>query len=230
MPTSRVYLLGGEDILKRTMKDTDKQAISEAGENPVVLVFPWTSESEKKKYRKVEVDYFKDLGARKVIFGELTDSLQRLREKINTSNMVYLPGGDTDLLFNRLRNSGVSLLLKKYMGVLVGNSAGSLVLCKRYVIIKGQDASPVTKVFEGIGVVDFAVAVHYKSGNSGDSGEEPDKSLRALSRKFKTIIYAIPENGALIFDKETLRFVGEIFSFKNGKKRKCQNHLNSQWI
>lgn len=140
------YLLGGEVFLKRTMVEVDKRAVGDAGNEPVVLYFPWTGEIEDRKYRGIAMDYFEDIGGSKVIFAELTDSLQELKNKIDLSDLVYLPGGDTSILVKRLRSSGAGRLLKEYSGVILGNSAGSLAICKRYVVINGHDGSPLTRL------------------------------------------------------------------------------------
>jgi peptidase E len=220
---SKIYFLGGEEISERTMIETDKLAIDDSGRNPVVLYFPWTAEIEKRKYRKLATDYFKDIGAGEVIFAELSDTLQKLKEKMDLSDMIYLPGGDPNLLSERLNDLGVSKLLKRYRGVIVGNSAGSLVLCRRYVAVRGQDDNQITKSHRGIAVVDFAVSVHYKSEDKGRSGEEPDRELRELSERVNIPIYAIPENGAIIYDGGNFKFVGGVYKFYKGRKTRCRN-------
>ena len=223
MSVAKIYFLGGEDVVKRTMEKTNKRAMEDAGGNPVALVFPWTAEVENRNYRRIAIDYFRDIGAKRMIFAELTDGIRELREKIDLSDLIYLPGGDTDLLFRRLKDSGVSPLLKRYEGIILGNSAGSLVVCKRYAVVKGQDGRPRTGAIRGIGLVDFAVSVHYRSPDRSYSGEEPDKELRALSKRVAAAIYAIPENGALIFDEGKFGFAGEIYKFYRGKRTKCKN-------
>jgi len=62
---TKLYFLGGEDVVKRDSEEIDTIAIADAGGTPPVLIFPWTVESVDKaeKYRKIMADYFKDLGA-----------------------------------------------------------------------------------------------------------------------------------------------------------------------
>ena len=218
---TKLYFLGGEDIIKRDLEEINKKAIADAGGAPAVLIFPWTAESVDKadKFRKTMSDYFKDLGARKIEFAETSDSLQEIIEKVDASDLIYLPSGDTRLLVKRIEDAKVDSLLRKYGKVIIGNSAGALALCKDYVVIKGQDDAPETGVAHGLGLVDFGVSVHYESLNMKYSGPSPDKELKALSEKVKIKVYAIPEQCALIYDDGSLKFIGDIYLFYKGKKQ-----------
>ena len=216
----RIYFLGGEDINKRTSKTINKRAFKDANAAPAVLVFPWTRRVEKTGYRKIMSDYFTDLGAGKVMFGELVDSFEKLEGKVQSSDIVYLPGGDPDILMKRIRKKGVDSLLNRYKRVIIGNSAGSLLLCKKYVVIRGQGESSKTRLIQGLGIVDFGVTVHYKSAVEHYSGNEPDKELKALSKRTSMKIYAIPERGALVYDGKSLKPIGGIYLFYEGRKTK----------
>jgi len=221
---TKLYFLGGEDIVKRDSEEINRKAIADSSGAPVVLIFPWTSESGGKagKYGEIMRAYFKDLGAKRIEFAELLDSLQEITEKVNASDLIYLPGGDTRLLLKRLRDSGTDSLLRKYNKVIIGNSAGALALCRDYVIVKGQGAALETKVALGIGLANFGVCVHYRSLREEYSGESLDKELKGLSEKVNVKIYAIPEQCALIYDEGNLEFVGDIYLFCKGKKTKCK--------
>jgi dipeptidase E len=134
--------------------------------------------------------------------------------------LIYLPGGNPRLLVQRTRNRRVVSLFQKYNKSIIGNSAGALALCKYYVVIKGQAGESKSDLVPGLGLVDFAVSVHYKSSNIIYSGQSPDDELKALSERIK--IFAIPERGALIYDNGRLKFIGNVYSFYHGKKTKCK--------
>lgn len=221
---TKLYFLGGEDIARRNSREINKKAVADAGRTPAVLFFPWTAEIVVKadKYKTILSDYFKDLGARRTDFAELSDSLPEITEKVNASDLIYLPGGDTGLLIKRIEDKKADFLLQKYNKVIIGNSAGALALCKDYVVIKGQGGAPKTDVAEGLGLVDFAISVHYKSPTAKYSGLTLDKELKSLSREVKTKIYAIPEQCALAYDDGKLEFIGDIYLFYRGKKARCK--------
>jgi len=218
---TKLYFLGGEDIEKRDSKEIDKKAFADAGRTPVILIFSWTAwftTSRKNKYRKITKDYFEELGARKIIFAELTDSFREIKKKIESSDLIYLPGGEVNFFVERLKKRKIDSLLKDYKGVIVGNSAGTLALCKRYAVIKGHNDRPKTGLEPGLGLVDFTVSVHYGALIKWDGGISPDKELRKLSRKVK--VYAIPERCALVYDGKKLKPMGDVHVFYNGKKMK----------
>jgi dipeptidase E len=132
----KYYLLGGENIHKRDAEEVNQRAFNDAGETPKILVFPWARASFDKTYLKSKLlfDYFRSLGASTVNIVEYSFTLEEIKEKIFESDLVYLTGGVTSVLLERLRKLGVDSLLKDYEGIIVGRSAGALALCKKCVI------------------------------------------------------------------------------------------------
>jgi peptidase E len=210
---AKLYFLGGEDLTKRDSKEINKRAFIDAGGAPIALVFiGWTSKSSDKseKYRRIITEYFEELGASEIVFAELADSTEAIAAKMDRSDLVYLPGGDTRVLIERLKKTKVDALLRKYGKTIIGNSAGALALCRDCLIVKNS-GSLETLILPGVGLVDFCVDVHYNSSK--------DKELEELSKKRK--IYAIPETGALIYDEGDLSFAGKVCLFHRGRKTTC---------
>jgi len=203
-----LYFLGGEDVKKRDSIEINKMAFAKAGGMPFVVYFPWKARTID-KCRRIISEYFKELGARRVEFVELSDTLEEIVEKVNESDLIYLPGGDTKLLLERLKNAKVSRLLQNYDKVILGNSAGALALCRDCVLTKSKRHLE-TEIFQGLGLVDFSVDVHYEPSK--------DEELMRLSKERR--IYAIPEKSALIYDKGYTSFIGKVFLFDKGVKSK----------
>ena len=205
----KLYLLGGENVFKRSAREVNERAFQDAGEPLVVLVFAWARASFDKEYKKRErlVDYFISLGASKVNFVEYSDSKETIAEKTSSSNLIYLTGGLVSVLIERLKNMEVDNLLRGYSGVIVGRSAGALALCKKCVITYRSNSK--VKLVGGLGLVDFTLKAHYKP--------EKDNELKRLSKEEK--IYAVPEGSALVYDNGASSFIGEAYLFENGKKR-----------
>jgi peptidase E len=216
----KLYFHGGEDVKKRDSKEINEKAFANAGKSPTVLIFPWTADVEIIEYRTVMYDYFKELGGGEIEFAELPDSFQKLKEKIESSDIVYLPGGNVKILVSRIKERKINRLLQRYNKVMIGNSAGSLAMCKRYAVVKGQEGEPKTTTKEGVGKVDFEVTVHYKSAIPELSGRSPDSELITLSRKLNILVYAIPERCALVYDNKEIKPIGDIYVFDKGKKTK----------
>ncbi len=205
---AKLYFLGGERVVKQDSREINETAFCEAGEEPRVAVFPWARASFDKKYNRRQrlFSYFRNLGASAVDFVDYGESFEDIAVKVECSDLVYLTGGLTTVLIERLKTRSVDSLLRKYDKVIVGRSAGALALCKRCVLTDRR--KPAVKVVEGLGLVDFGVKVHYEPSKDGE--------LKRLSKE--ETVYAIPERSALVYDHGCMSFMGDVYMFQNGEK------------
>jgi peptidase E len=207
---ARLYLLGGENVLKRSAREVNERAFQDAEEPLSVAVFPWARASFDIRYRKRKVlaDYFTSLGAGVVDFIEYSDSMAAIAQKVASSNLIYLTGGLVNALVERLRKMRVDSLLRDYDGVIVGRSAGALALCKKCVITcrDNQEA----KLVEGLGLASLTLKAHYKP--------QRDRALQLLSKGQE--IYAVPSKSAIVYEDGVCSFIGKAYLFENGKKRR----------
>jgi peptidase E len=204
----RLYFLGGENVVKRDSREINEVAFREAAEEPRVVVFPWARASFDKTYKRRQrlFSYFRNLGASTVDFADYSDTFEEINRKVECSDLIYLTGGLTTVLIERLKSKSVDPLLRKYDRVIVGRSAGALALCKKCVLTDRR--KPAVKTIKGLGLVDFGVKVHYKPSK--------DSELKKLSEEDR--IYAIPERSALVYDNGCLSFMGDVYMFQNGEK------------
>ncbi|MGD0643329.1 MAG: Type 1 glutamine amidotransferase-like domain-containing protein [Candidatus Bathyarchaeia archaeon] len=204
----KLYLLGGENVFKRSAREVNERAFQDAGEPPIVLIFPWARASFDKGYKKRKklIDYFTSLGAGTINFIDYSDSNEMIAKKMADSNLVYLTGGIASVLVERLKNMGVDRLLRTYSGVIIGRSAGALALCRKCIITCRSDSK--VKIINGLGLADLTLKVHYKP--------EKDNALERLSKHEK--ICAVPEGSALVYNNDACSFIGEVYLFENGKK------------
>jgi len=209
---TRLYFLGGENVIKRDAREINEIAFRDASEAPRVVVVPWARATFDKAYRRRKrlFDYFRSLGAITVEFVEYSDTLEEVAGKVERSDLIYLPGGLASVLVERLKNRNVDRILRKYDGVVVGRSAGALALGKKCVVTKNR-RKPTIRLIRGIGLVDFSVKAHYKPSKDGE--------LKRLSKEEK--IYAIPERSALVYDNDALSFIGNVYLFQNGEKTRA---------
>ena len=211
----RIYFLGGEDLRKRTHEVVNKEAFIEAGGAPKVLVLPWTTEDIKKRetYLKLMIKYFRDLGAREILISPPSESSKKVSQKIASSDLIYLPGGDPEVFMKYAKGKRLENYFSRFTGVIIGNSAGAMVLCKEFIIIR-ENIPLRTKILSGLGLADFSVDVHYN--------ESKDNALKQLSKGRK--IYAIPEKSAIMWDRfaNNFKFFGTVYLFENGVKRKIR--------
>jgi peptidase E len=205
---AKLYFLGGENVRKQDSRRINEVAFHDAAEAPQVLVFPWARTPSDKTYkrRKRLFNYFESIGARTVDFADYNEPFEETKRKIECSDLVYLTGGLTTVLIERLRNKTVDSLLRKYDKVIVGRSAGALALSKKCFLTDRRKLT--VKMVTGLGLVDFGIKVHYRPSK--------DVELKRLSKEEK--IYAIPECSALVYDRESLSFIGDVYLFQNGEK------------
>ena len=207
----KMYLLGGENVAKRDAKGANEAAFEDAGSRPNVLVFPWARASFDSAYKRRNrlVDYFRKLGAESVSFSDYSDLPEEISDKIVRADLIYLTGGQVGVLAARAICKGLDRLLRDYRGVVVGRSAGAVVMGQRCLVTNRYSGR--RKIVDGLGVVDFNVKAHYLPSQ--------DALLRKFSMSGKT--YAIPHGSALVYDREngSLTFVGEVFVFVKGEKR-----------
>ncbi len=204
----KLYLLGGENVFRRSSMEVNEQAFKDAGEPLAILVFSWARASFDNSYkkRKTTVDYFRNLGANTITFADYSDSNKTLNEKMANSNLIYLTGGQTSVLIERLRKMDVDRLIHNYSGTIVGRSAGALALCRKCIITCRSNSK--SKIINGLGLADLTLKVHYKP--------EKDLVLEQLSKQGK--IYAVPMGSALIYKDGVCSSIGDMYLFENGKK------------
>jgi len=206
----KLYLLGGENVFKRSAREVNERAFWGAGEPLSVLVFPWARASFDNSYkkRKTLTDYFARLGANTINFVDYSDSNQIIARKMVDSKLVYLTGGLATILVERLKKMGIDSLLNDYNGVIIGRSAGALALCRRCIITCRSSSK--TKIISGLDLADLTLKVHYKP--------EKDSVLEKLSRQEK--IYALPMDSAIVYEKGVCSFIRDVYLFENGTKRR----------
>jgi dipeptidase E len=205
---TKFYLLGGENTHYRDAKDVNQKAFNDAGESPSVLVFSWARASFDETYpkRKLLFDYFRSLGASSVSTVNYSRTFEEIKQKISECDLVYLTGGVPSILIERLQKLCVDGLLKSFNGVVVGRSAGALVLCRKYAVTYKSNCKE--KLMNGFGLVDITLKAHYKLGR--------DTQLLKLSGKEK--IYAVPKGSAVVCDGGNLSFLNDVYLFENGKR------------
>jgi dipeptidase E len=149
-----IILQGGEDVKKRKNYEV-LEGVTRISKHKRILVIPWTTTNKKKEitYRKILENYFKDIGFREVLFLEKNDGKKTIEKKIKIVDVIYLPGGDPTILYREIKKRRLEKKLKNFKGILIGNSAGAIVLSKGEVENK--------RLTPGLGIVDFYVKVHF---------------------------------------------------------------------
>lgn len=131
MTTQIIILQGGEDVKRRTNETLfkDVRKLSSSGK---ILVIPWTSDSLEKEteYSRMFHDYFSHCGFKEVLFLAKTDPENEIQRKLSEVDTIYLPGGDTEILYREMKQRVLQDRLFEFQGIIIGNSAGAIVLSK----------------------------------------------------------------------------------------------------
>lgn len=214
----KLYLIGGENVFKRSAREVNEIAFQEAGEPSTILVFSWARASFDNSYRKKKLltDYFRNIGASTITFVDYSDSNKMIAKKMVDSNLVYFTGGQTSILIERLKKVGADNLIHNYDGIIVGRSAGALALCRKCLITCRSNSK--SKIVDGLGLANLTLKVHYKP--------EKDPLLEQLSRQGK--IYAVPMGSALVYEKGVCSSIGDAYLFENGRKHRFCNQHNTK--
>ncbi len=192
---------GRENVNESTCENIHKKYLPK---NSTILIPRWITDDLAKqvKYKKILLDYFSDLQATKMEFLELEDKDEEIKSKVEESNVIYLPGSETSILKkNMAEKPSFIKLLRSYKGTIVGNSAGALVLGKKYV-----DRSNATfDLFEGLQIIDMNLAIHYTS--------EIETQLMKLSKDNKITITSIDERSAILISEGKIEYNGIIVTY-----------------
>ncbi len=206
---AKLYLLGGENVSCRSAKEVNEAAFHDVGVPAEVLVFSWAHASFDQKYRKRKMitDYLQSLGACSVDYVDYAESTEAIGQKLQRYRLVYLTGGIPSVLLERLKIKGVDKMLCSYDGVIVGRSAGALVLCKKCVATVRNTSR--VKILDGLGLANLTLKAHYVT--------KDDLVLERFSLQER--IFALPKDSALIYDNGKLSSMGRVYLFNGGKRQ-----------
>ena len=167
-----IILQGGEDVKNRTNESLIRK-VNELSRTKRIMVIPWTSDSVEKdaEYSSILRRYFSDNGFQEVLFLKKEDSTTAVSEKFAQVDVVYLPGGDPAVLYEELKKRSLQERLRVFRGIIVGNSAGAIVLSRGAVAIAGD------RFYPGFGIVDFFVSVHYTLEAIRTPGADESKTV-----------------------------------------------------
>lgn len=155
---------------------------------------------------------FNPLGIREIVMWD--DLNPNFATELQTYDAVYIGGGNTYKLLDKLRKTGFDNALKQFAidgGTIYGGSAGAIVLGKDISTCAAMDSNE-TGLHDtnGLGLIgDYAIWCHYV--------EEHDR----LIASYEYPIIAIPERSGLTFDGSVVCVVGfdGVTIFDSGHKK-----------
>lgn len=176
----------------------DKFIVKESGKkNPEVLFIP-TASKDLPVYSTAFQRVYKKLGCQVKIlrlFNKIKSSQTTLEKLITNADIIYVGGGDYDILFSMWKKHKIIPLIQAAYQrgtILTGLSAGCVVWYEHLI---DNDKNKKTRLKKGLGILEGVVIPHYKA-------EDP---LPLEIRKTKTTVTAIEDRCAVIYTNEHLK-------------------------
>lgn len=143
------------------------------------------------------------------------DSKEYMVNSIKDSSILILPGGNPEMFYNKVIQTGILECLKEYKKTIIGVSAGAELQLKKYFITKKNNYYKKFAWYDGFGIIndDFYFDVH--SINRG----RYLPALKNVSKQVNKDVYCLFDSGVIIYDRKTkdLNTFGEVLYF-NGNE------------
>ena len=129
-------------------------------------------------------------------------SKEEAKEKIDEADIIYFPGGAPDLMMERIKEFELKEHIENQEKIFIGSSAGAMIQFNEYHISPDLDYDKFS-MHEGLNLIDnFIIEVHYRRRKKQKS------ALRKMYRSTHKPIFAIPDDGAIIYDYKQLKLLG----------------------
>jgi len=197
--------------------------------NTKIVVLPWTFPVEIDSDRLINEFFSKDgkrynkyinplikMGAKQdniFVLDCYKDETNYLKEMINKADVLVMPGGNPEMLFNKVvQDTEILYEIKHFKGIVIGSSAGAELQLKRYFITAKNNYYKIFSFYDGFDIINnpFYFDVH-----SIDDKEYLDK-LQSVANEKEKSVYAIFDDGAIIYnrDNKKIEIFGNVREFK----------------
>ena len=194
----KVIPIGGGLLRLNETISIDKFIVQESGKKHPVVLFVPTASNDLPAYSAAFRHVYEKLGCQVKIlrlFNKRKFSQTTLEKLITSADIIYVGGGDYDILLSMWRKHKIiSLMRLAYQQgtILTGLSAGCAVW---YEYLIDSDKNKKTRLKKGLGILEGVVIPHYRTENP----------LSLEIRKIKTIVTAIKDKCAVIYINEKLK-------------------------
>lgn len=181
-----------------------------------MAIFPWAFPVELNA-EKLETEFFKK-GERRynryinelkklgidedsiIICNCYSDSKEKLKKVIKESDLLLLPGGNPEMFFQKVvHDTDLLYDIKYYNGIIIGESAGAELQLKRYFITAKNNYYKYFAFYDGFGILDDPFYFDVHSSNN----KIYLNKLEKVAQQTKKTVYAIYEDGAIIYNRKT---------------------------
>lgn len=160
------------------------------------------------KYYRYFLALLADVGIRftksYVVDGRMTP--EEAIKAVAEADVVWLAGGDTPIQFAYLQKYGLTDIIRRHSGTIIGMSAGSINMAKNAIctLTCGHKEQ---LIYPAIGCVDISVEPHFNANNVTDE-------LIALSQEHN--IYGVCDDALIIHRNGNTSFYGDVYKLSRG--------------
>lgn len=175
----KLFLIGGGEIKDRETEAIDREALAARTKSgPIIFIGAAAGDSE--SYFECFKNYYASMcDERDFAMLKSTASADEAREVLLGASLVYLGGGNTQVLYNTLQKWGGKELLEEVSEagvVLAGLSAGAYVLAKGW---RHYEDGKV-RTGDGFGLADVVIECHSTDESRKAITEQTDKNFIPL--------------------------------------------------
>lgn len=202
-----------------------------------VVVIPWAFPTEIDSDRLLN-DYFKEdgikynkyvlplinIGIKKSNIEVLdcySNNILKLKEKINNSDILVIPGGNPEMLFSKVVMETELLYdIKHYKGIIIGESAGACLHFKRYFITAKNNYYKYFAWYDGFGIINDPIYIDVHSSMN----KLYINKLKNISNTKNKDLYLIYDDGAIILNRENndIKTYGHVIKIGNDNEFNCK--------
>jgi peptidase E len=194
-------LLTSAGFLNKEISDTFLDLIKKPA-NEIHVIFIPTASRTKNELRYVNESHQKllDLGITNITTLNLDHKLNN--KEILNSDIIYVCGGNTFYLLQKIRESGFDRILMQFSGLYVGVSAGSIIVGPNIEVAAPWDENDVRlSDTTGLKLVGFAVIPHY---------QRKEKSIvEKLQKSANYEILKLTDNQAVLVTSDKKIIIGQ---------------------
>ncbi len=192
----KYVLIGGGDIRSGETAKIDQEIVKLCGKDDAKLLFIGLASSYSDSYYDAVKKQYREFGCSCSYLkkSNLINNPNLVIDKIKAADIIYVGGGDTCKLMDRIREFGLDKLLTELDDkMIVGLSAGAIMISKKGLsdaaVLRGESEN--LDFVEGLGLVNLNICPHY---NIDMRKEELKDKLSTLNDK----VIGIDDNVALV--------------------------------
>jgi peptidase E len=193
-------LLTSAGFLNKEVSNTFLSLLNKPTGQIHIIFIPTASRTEEElKYVEESRQELVDLGITNIITLNLDRKVTA--NEIDNTDAIYVCGGNTFYLLQKIRESGLDQLLPSFSGLYVGVSAGSIVVGPNIEVSGPWDENDVNlSNTTGMKIVDFAVVPHYQ--------RKDQTVVKDLKNRADYEIMELTDNQAVLVENGERKIIG----------------------